>query len=327
MLISSTDQLTINVKSRVLEECCKRNNIPTRRLDHHTLLVQINGKWLPFFNMNGPSSSAAIRRILDYKHLTLGLLKENGFSVSDYMLFDKTNIKQLLQFAKTRYPIVLKPINGRMGKGVIIGIRNEQDLIKAVNNFHTPSGWGLAEKYFEGNDYRTVVVDGKLISVTKRERAHVIGDGKSTIIQLIREKNAQRPQNQYYKDRQVPTEVDKLLALRDTKLNLESIPTHGEKVLLNYTANMHQGGESINHNDFISQELKEIIVGAVKSIPGLNYTGLDLLVKNPKSSKPEYVILEMNFTFGPTAMFHTIGEPVDVVKPILDFYLNKYKVH
>lgn len=324
MLISSTDKLTINVKSRVLEECCKRNSIPTRRLDHHTLLVQINGKWLPFFNMNGPSSSAAIRRILDYKHLTLGLLKENGFSVSDYMIFDKTDIKHLLQFAKTRYPIVLKPINGRMGKGVIIGIRNEQDLIKAVDKFETPSGWGLAEKYFEGNDYRAVVVDGTLISVTKRERAHVIGDGKSTILQLIQSKNSKRPQNQYYKDRQIPTAFDKLYALKDAKLQLESIPADGQKVMLNYTANMHSGGESINHINIISTELKEIIVGAVKSIPGLNYTGLDLLVKNPKSSKPEYVILEMNFTFGPTAMFHTIGEPVDVVKPILDYYINYY---
>lgn len=320
-----TRSLTINIKSKLLEDCCKKHNIPTKRLDHHTLLVLIKRKWVPFFNMNGPSCSAALRRILDYKHLTLGLLKERGFSVSDYMLFDKFNIKNLLVFAREKYPLVLKPINGRMGEGIISGIKNGTELEKAVKRFKTDSGWGLAEQQFDGIDYRAVVVDGKVISVTKREKAHVIGNGSSTVLTLINKKNALRPNNQYYKERTIPTKISRLSALKDAGMSLKSIPAMGQKVLLSHTANMHQGGESVNHTSIVSNELKKIMVGAVSAIPGLVYTGIDFMVKNPGSTKPNYVILEMNFSFGPTAMFHTFGEPVDIVKPILDYYLGNLK--
>lgn len=147
------------VKSQLLEDYCKQNNIEIQRLDHYVLLIKINENWLPFYDFCGPSMSTAIKRILDYKHLALKLLKNNGFAVNDHILFDKNYVKPLLDFAKTRYPIVLKPINSDRGKDIIMCINNQHKLINAVERFQTPSGWGLAEKQFDGKDYRAFVVN------------------------------------------------------------------------------------------------------------------------------------------------------------------------
>jgi cyanophycin synthetase len=42
----------------------------------------------------------------------------------------------------------------------------------------------------EGNDFRALVVNNRLVAIAERTPAHVIGDGKSTIQELIDKVNA-----------------------------------------------------------------------------------------------------------------------------------------
>jgi cyanophycin synthetase len=43
----------------------------------------------------------------------------------------------------------------------------------------------IVEKYIVGEDFRLLVINYKLVAAAKRTAAHVKGDGKSTIQQLI----------------------------------------------------------------------------------------------------------------------------------------------
>ena len=49
-----------------------------------------------------------------------------------------------------------------------------------------------AEKYIKGDDHRVLVINYSKVYVAKRIAANVIGDGKSTIEQLVYKKNKLR---------------------------------------------------------------------------------------------------------------------------------------
>lgn len=310
-----------NLRSKLVEEYCNRQGMQVIRVDHYTVLVKINNNWLPFFGFDGPSISSPLQRILSYKHLTLRLLKNNNISVSPFTLFDKNNPKTLYEFAEKNYPIVLKPITGRKGKGIIFGIHDSRDLNWALQLFEGQSGWGLAEKYFEGEDFRAFVVDGKLISLTKRDAANILGDGKHTILQLINLKNiTRRSLGEYYESRLIPTQIEYLDLLNDQGKSLKYVPAKNEKVYLKGAKNVSQGGESINCMDSVTPRLEKVLVNAVKSIPQLNYAAIDVMIKGDIKDQFSYVINELNYSFAATAMFPTHGETIDMVGPIIEFY-------
>ncbi len=43
----------------------------------------------------------------------------------------------------------------------------------------------IVETFMEGDDHRLLVVNGELVAATKRTPGQVIGDGKSTIAELV----------------------------------------------------------------------------------------------------------------------------------------------
>ena len=51
------------------------------------------------------------------------------------------------------------------------------------------SGAIIVEKFITGEDYRLLVINNVLVAAAKRTPAHVIGDGKSSIQELIDEVN------------------------------------------------------------------------------------------------------------------------------------------
>lgn len=317
--------LTINVKSKDLEDYCIKNSIKYERVDHFTIFVELNNTFLPFFTLNGPSCSEPLRRIIEYKHLTLKYLSRYGLSISPYTLFDKNNPRKLFEFAESNYPLVLKPINENKGNGLIFGIENDKDLTWALKLFNSKSGWGIAEKHFEGDDYRAFVVMDEVIVLSKRDAANVVGDGIHTISELIDIKNKYRlTRGDYYKSRLIPQKLDNLERLQDQKLSLEHVPRKNQKIYLKYARNVSQGGDSVDCTSKMSSKLKEILINSRKAIPSLKYTAIDIMINGDLEGDFSYIINELNFQFASLSMYHTYGERVDMIAPIIDYYRKYY---
>ncbi len=89
------------------------------------------------------------------------------------------------------YPIVIKPLDGNHGRGITINVRHWEEAIAAYDLAveESKSRSIIVERYYEGSDHRVLVVNGKLVAVAERIPAHVIGDGKSTISELIEQTN------------------------------------------------------------------------------------------------------------------------------------------
>jgi cyanophycin synthetase len=83
------------------------------------------------------------------------------------------------------FPLVIKPVDGNHGRGITVDIQNHEDALEAFNAAKKVSSRVIVEKFVTGQDYRLLVINNILVAAAKRTPAHVIGDGKLTIEELV----------------------------------------------------------------------------------------------------------------------------------------------
>ncbi len=170
--------------------------------------------------------------------------------------------------ARIGFPLVLKPINGNHGRGITTDIMTTEDAIVAFEAAKEISRSVIVEKFITGDDYRLLVIDHRLVAAAKRTPAHVVGDGKSTIQQLIDETN--RDPRRGYGHENVLTEItvnDMTLAILKAKgYSLETVAPDGEFVKLKDTGNLSTGGTAEDvtdivhpYNVFMAERISRII--------------------------------------------------------------------
>src|SRR5690606_9662149 len=83
------------------------------------------------------------------------------------------------------YPLVTKPVGGNHGRGITVNINSWEEALTGFRAAKEVSNAVIIERYVTGYDYRLLVIDHKLVAAARRTPAHVMGDGKSTIQELI----------------------------------------------------------------------------------------------------------------------------------------------
>jgi cyanophycin synthetase len=223
---------------------------------------------------------------------------------------------------KIGYPIVIKPLDGNHGKGASINVVTWEDAVAGLEYAKKYSRRVIVEKFITGFDFRVLVIDNKLVAAAKREPAHLIGDGKQTIQQLIDETN--RDPRRGYGHENVLTQID---VDRDTldlleKLNytVDTVPKNGEIVYLKSTANLSTGGTSIDVTDMMHPE-NIFLCERISRVIGLDICGIDIMAENLTQPLKENggCILEVNAA--PGFRMHLApseGLPRNVAAPVID---------
>lgn len=233
---------------------------------------------------------------------------------------------EALKIAKSEevFPCVLKPIKGAHGDRVFAKIESLsefEEILPLV--FGNPGKRDvLVEEFIEGKDYRFLVVDSKVSAVMERIPAHIIGDGKSNIRQLIKNFNQNPLVGKRYEKPmcriRVDGEVKRILKKQEKKLSY--IPEKGERVFLRQNANISTGGIGKDVTDKVSQEFKDAAIKAAKII-GLKITGVDMIY-NPKENKS--YLLELNDCPGiDIHHFPASGKSREVAVDIVGFLLKE----
>ncbi|SFM27179.1 D-alanine-D-alanine ligase [Gracilibacillus orientalis] len=224
------------------------------------------------------------------------------------------------------YPLVVKPVDGTGGKGVITGIQNKEALLSSIDYLKTDLNVNniIIERYVEGKDYRLYVLDGKVIGAFTRDRANVIGDGKSSIEQLVAKKNKLRGQNPALKGRsKILLNKEAKVLLEEKQYDFKSVPGKGEKVYLNTKNNVSSGGDPTDATDFFKDSIKQIAVDAAKAIPGLIQGGVDMIIDD--NQEHGYVIEVNSRPHIRAHMFPMQGKARDIPKEVIDFYFPETK--
>jgi cyanophycin synthetase len=220
------------------------------------------------------------------------------------------------------FPIVTKPLDGNHGKGASINIK---DWKAAQNGFKEAQEYSRAvivEQFIEGFDHRLLVVNGQLVAAAKRKPAAVIGDGKSTIQELIERVNKDPRRGEGHEKVLTKIRADKhtMAILKARDLTLKSVLPEGEELFLKSTANISTGGTATDVTDLV-HPYNVLLAERAAGIIGLDICGIDLLTSDIAIPLNESrgAVIEVNAA--PGFRMHISpaeGLPRNVAAPVVD---------
>ena len=233
----------------------------------------------------------------------------------------RRNIDAAYRYArKLKFPVVVKPNSGSQGVGVSF-VHNKREFYKAVRAVFKQDRIVLVQQPVHGKDYRLVVLDRKVISAYERIALNVVGDGKSTVGQLLRKKQKQFVASS--RDTRIKTDDPRIaIKLTHQGLSFRSVPTKGRKVYLLDNANLSTGGDSVDVTERTHPAFRKLAVRLTRDM-GLRLCGVDLMIEGDISQKPEtYWVLEVNSAPG-LDHYAKIGKAQE--KIVEDLYLEVLK--
>lgn len=208
--------------------------------------------------------------------------------------------------AELGWPVVVKPRSGEAGRGVTTDITSDEQLAAALDALDRAQlRQCLVEEHVRGRDYRLFVEGDRVVSVILREAANVVGDGRSTVEQLVAEKNEVRRRNPYLRDLPIVHGEPAQRLLDQQQLTMRSVPGAGQRVVLYPAANASRGGDTTEVLADTHPELLEVAVRAVRAIPGLRAGGLDLLATDHRVSPREQPIAICEVNAAPATGLHS----------------------
>lgn len=226
------------------------------------------------------------------------------------------------------YPLVVKPIDGNHGRGITVNINSYEEALEAFYAAKEVSRRVIIEKYVTGKDYRLLVINNKLVAAALRTPAHVIGDGKSTIRELVDEVN--KDPRRGYGHENVLTLIDinsMTQAILDAKgYTEETVLEKDEMLILKDTANLSTGGTAEDVTDIVHPS-NVSMVERISKIIDLDICGIDIMTHDISKPLEETggAVLEVNA--GPGFRMHlapTKGLPRNVAAPVVDKLFPKY---
>lgn len=186
--------------------------------------------------------------------------------------------------------IVVKPARGEQGRGITIGVTSGQALDRALAlaREHCPDV--LLEELSPGQDLRVVMIGHRVVAASVRRPATVIGDGVSTVDDLVAALSRRRAAATGGESR-VPDDDGTWDTVRAHGYERDDVLPDGVSLIVRRTANLHTGGTIHDVTAALHPDLAAAAVRASRALD-IPVTGLDLLV--PDVAGQDYVLIEAN---------------------------------
>jgi len=220
------------------------------------------------------------------------------------------------------YPLVIKPIDGNHGRGITVDVQNYDDAVVAFHTAKDVSRRVIVEKFITGEDHRLLVINNILVAAAVRTPAHVIGDGKSSIKELVDIVNAD-PRRGYGHEKVLTMITMNNLTqtiIADAGYTEDSVLKKGERLILKDTANLSTGGTAEDITDIV-HPANVSMAERISKIIDLDICGIDIITNDITKPLSETggAVLEVNA--GPGFRMHlapTTGLPRNVAAPVVD---------
>jgi cyanophycin synthetase len=182
------------------------------------------------------------------------------------------------------FPLVVKPAFGKMGLGVSVGITSPEAIPVAFERAQAVSRNVLVEAMLQGEEYRLLAVGGRFTAAARRRPARVLGDGSSTVLQLVEAENA-RPERETILPGQMASRLPILVddeaveLLAEQGLSPDAVPGHGQVVMLRRVSNISRGGDAVDETDRVHPSIRRVAERAA-TILGLDICGVDFVTSD-----------------------------------------------
>lgn len=220
------------------------------------------------------------------------------------------------------FPLVVKPVSGNQGRGVTTNIKTEKDAVAAFESASKISERVIVEHYISGLDYRLLTIDGKFVAAAKRTPAHVVGDGISTIQQLINIVNEDSGRGEDHDNILTKIKIGHSATsiLSQKGYTLDTVLPKDETLFLDYAANLSKGGTAEDVTDEVHPEIA-MMAARIGRMVGIDICGIDVMASTLEKPLRDTggIVLEVNAA--PGFRMHlspSKGKPRNVAAPVLD---------
>ena len=294
----------------LIYEICKELNIKIEELSYGWIYKLTKDGKIRYigrksFDINNVESSI----IASDKYATYEVLKSQNIPIIEHkIIFDPEKRKdymskeEIIQIISSEFmkngKIVVKPNTGETGKDVFrcCSIKEIEKIVKELlkNN----SSISICPYYDIKNEYRVFYLKGEVLLIYKKIKPFVIGDGKSSLKELVSKLNL--PKNDV---------VEENLS----KLDLNYIPENKEKIELSWKHNLSGGAtpKIIEKNDKVYKEVERLAIKAGKTL-NMIFATVDII----ETDKDSFYVLEINSGVGATLFSKLAPNGKKIVKDI-----------
>lgn len=304
----------------IVNEAVKRN-IPYKRLDNDSLVMLGQGVHQKLIRASMACTTSSIGvEIASNKEETKQLLANSFVPVPlGKQIRTETELVQVIE--EIGFPLVVKPLNGNQGKGITANIKSNEQAHKAFELAQTISKDVIVERYINGQDYRFLVIDYKLVAVARRTPAMVIGDDKSTVQELIDQTNSDSRRGEGHEKVLTTIKVDSTTnsILIEKNLTLNSVLPVGEILFLKNTANLSTGGTARDVTDVV-HPYNVFFAERIARLMNLDICGIDIIAENINTPITEKTGAVLEVNSGPGFRMHlspTKGLARNVAEPVI----------
>ncbi|NED97155.1 hypothetical protein G1H11_17795 [Phytoactinopolyspora alkaliphila] len=270
-------------------------------------------------------------RICKRKDVTAAILRRHGFSVPRGMAFASRDIAG----AKLYFDAVIhdspqglcvKPANGNKGKNIYLNIQRRNELTAAfaaiaANGYETV----LVEECVTGEVLRFLYIGSKVVAARRGVPAHVVGDGTSSVRELVAAKNADLRRRGADRHSRLRLGPDELEFLQRHGLSDQTAPAHGDRVFLSSLSNRHAAAEIVDCTDDVHPSYLTVVEKATSLIPDIAVCGVDLMIADISvpAADGNHHFIELNTTPGLRGHHQpSVGVSRDVAGMIIEHVIH-----
>lgn len=228
--------------------------------------------------------------VVEHKMVFNPLMK--GRHVSD----DGVSLTVIKEFLKNGC-LVVKPNKGSEGNGVSL-CRTLKETEKAIQKlFKIHSSVSICPFYNIKTEYRTFYLNGKIHLIYGKTKPFVVGDGKSTMGELIEQLNLQNK----------AVVKDNLKAI-----DLTYVPKDQEKIEISWKHNLSGGAlPTVLEKGELYDEIEKVAIQAGKAM-NMNFATIDVI----QTSDDELYVLEVNSGVCTTIFIKSVDGGYETIKEI-----------
>jgi len=305
------DSYCLGPSTACIVNAATERKIPSIRLNEGNLVqLGYGARQHRIWTAETDQTCAIAESIASDKDLTKSLLQACGVPVPEGRIVNSP--EDAWEAAEEiGVPVVVKPSDGNHGRGVTTELTERSEIEAAYTLALGEGSEVIVERFVRGNEHRMLVVAGKLVAAARGETAVVVGDGRSTIKELIdsqlntdprRGTTEDHPLNLVFQDGEATVKLE----LQRQGFAPESIPPKDKEVLIQRNGNVAFDVTDLVHPDVAAT------VSLAARIVGLDIAGVDLVAEDISRplSEQRGAIVEVNA--GPGLLMHlkpASGEP------------------
>ena len=269
-------------------------SVPAPRLfafEREGLTVHVLGQRTPFADPVSIELASA-------KDLSYALLARAGVHVPEHVVVrrgDHLTARSFLESGPS--PVVVKPARGGgAGLGVTASIETASQLEQALRGAGSTSERLIVERQAVGDQFRILLLDGKVLDVIRRGLPQIVGDGTSTIEELMFAEYDRRLETDTMEGmKPFLVDLDCLFTLERQGLRLSSRPSKGATVVVKSTSNISGGQSCVTVREPVAREVLHEVRAAAAAV-GVRLAGVDVVAPDVERSlaSSNGVVLEVN---------------------------------